>query len=84
LNHQGQFPAVTGVVQLGSWGFFGDAIKVIEKAQKDVNMPQSIQARFEGTAAAFRNSLDNECISARGHRDGLHRLACCMKATFIR
>jgi multidrug efflux pump len=32
------------------------------KIQKDLNMPASVQADFQGTAASFRNSLSNEPI----------------------
>jgi multidrug efflux pump len=34
----------------------------VEKVQKDLNMPASIQADFQGTAASFRNSLSNEAL----------------------
>ena len=38
----------------------GDATKVIEQAEKDINLPISIRTSFQGTAAAFRNSLTSE------------------------
>jgi len=38
----------------------GGAITAIEKAQKDLNMPASVQYGFQGTAAAFEGSLSNE------------------------
>src|SRR5581483_4705035 len=38
----------------------GDAVQAIENAQKDIGLPQSIRATFQGTAAAFQNSLANE------------------------
>ena len=38
----------------------GGAITAIEKAQKDLNMPASVQYGFQGTAASFQGSLSNE------------------------
>ena len=40
----------------------GGAISSIDKLQKDMNMPASLQAAFQGTAAAFKNSLSNEAL----------------------
>ena len=37
----------------------GGAISAITKVQKDMHMPASLQADFQGTAASFRNSLSN-------------------------
>ncbi|MGC2422652.1 MAG: efflux RND transporter permease subunit [Candidatus Acidiferrales bacterium] len=60
INHQGQFPVVTISFNLAPNSSLGDAADAIEKAQKDMNMPLSIQAAFQGTAAAFLASLTNE------------------------
>jgi multidrug efflux pump len=60
ITHQGQFPAVTVSFNLAPNAALGEAITAITKAQKDMNMPPSIQADFQGTAASFRNSLSNE------------------------
>jgi multidrug efflux pump len=38
----------------------GSAIAAIDKAQKDLHMPATIQSGFQGTAAAFQGSLSNE------------------------
>jgi multidrug efflux pump len=38
----------------------GTAISTIDALQKGMNMPPSVQADFQGTAASFRNSLSNE------------------------
>jgi multidrug efflux pump len=40
----------------------GEAITAIDKVQKEMNMPASLQADFQGTAASFRNSLSNEAL----------------------
>ena len=60
INHQGQFPAVTVSFNLAPNAALGGAITAIEKVQKDLNMPASIQYGFQGTAASFEGSLSNE------------------------
>ena len=60
INHQGQFPAITVSFNLAENASLGDAISVVEKVQKDMHMPASVQAAFQGTAASFQASLTNE------------------------
>jgi len=60
INHQGQFPAVTISFNLAPGAALGEATKAIEAAQKELNMPLSVQASFQGTAQAFIASLTNE------------------------
>ena len=60
ISHQGQFPAVTVSFNLAPDAALGGAITAIEKAQKKLNMPASVQYGFQGTAAAFEGSLSNE------------------------
>jgi multidrug efflux pump len=60
INHQGQFPAITVSFNLAPNGALGNAIKVVDKLQKDMHMPPSVQADFQGTAASFRDSLSSE------------------------
>jgi multidrug efflux pump len=60
ITHQGQFPSVTVSFNLASGAALGGAIDSITKVQKDMHMPASLQADFQGTAASFRNSLSNE------------------------
>jgi len=60
INHQGQFPAVTVSFNLAPNAALGGAITAIEKVQKDLNMPASVQYGFQGTAASFQGSLSNE------------------------
>jgi multidrug efflux pump len=60
INHQGQFPAVTVSFNLAPNAALGGAITAIEKAQKSLNMPASVQRGFQGTAASFESSLSNE------------------------
>jgi len=60
INHQGQFPAITVSFNLAPNAALGNAITAVDKAQKDMHMPPSLQAGFQGTAASFTNSLANE------------------------
>jgi multidrug efflux pump len=60
VNHEGQFPAVTISFDLASGYSLGDAVSAIEQAREEIGMPASIEASFQGTAAAFRASLKNE------------------------
>jgi multidrug efflux pump len=60
INHQGQFPAVTISFNLAPQTSLGGAISAVEKVQQELNMPPSLRADFQGTAAAFKNSLSNE------------------------
>jgi multidrug efflux pump len=57
ITHQGQFPAITVSFNLAPSAALGGAITEITKVQKDMHMPASLQADFQGTAASFRNSL---------------------------
>jgi len=59
VNHQGQFPVVTVSFNLAPHASLGEAVEAIEKARQELGMPASIQASFQGTAAAFRDSLTN-------------------------
>jgi multidrug efflux pump len=60
VNHQGQFPVVTLSFNLAPGKSLGDATKAIERAEKEVGLPPSVNTAFQGTAAAFRNSLSSE------------------------
>ncbi|HET6180813.1 MAG TPA: multidrug efflux RND transporter permease subunit [Candidatus Sulfotelmatobacter sp.] len=59
-NHQGQFPVVTLSFNLAPGASLGDATKAIQEAEKEIQLPASIHAAFQGTAAAFQNSLASE------------------------
>jgi multidrug efflux pump len=60
VNHQGQFPVVTLSFNLAPGASLGEATKAIQQAEKDILLPASIHASFQGTAAAFQNSLSSE------------------------
>jgi multidrug efflux pump len=60
INHQGQFPVVTLSFNLAAGVSLGEATKAIDAAEQQIGLPASIQTSFQGTAAAFRNSLSSE------------------------
>ncbi|PYX22652.1 MAG: multidrug transporter subunit MdtB [Acidobacteria bacterium] len=60
INHQGQFPVVTISFNLAPRVSLGQATKAIDQAEHDINLPASIHTSFQGTAAAFQNSLSSE------------------------
>jgi multidrug efflux pump len=53
---------VTLSFNLAPGAALGDAVNAINKIKNDLNMPPSVQGTFQGTAAAFQNSLANEPI----------------------
>jgi multidrug efflux pump len=60
VNHQGQFPAVTISFNLAPGASLGAATRVIEQTELDMRMPATIHGSFQGTAAAFQDSLSSE------------------------
>ena len=60
ITHQGQFPATTLSFNLAPGISLGHAVKAIQQAEKEIGLPPSIHASFQGTAAAFQSSLKNE------------------------
>lgn len=60
INHQGQFPVVTVSFNLAPGIALGQAVDAIARTKNELELPQSIQAGFQGTAQAFQASLKNE------------------------
>jgi multidrug efflux pump len=60
VNRQGQFPVVTISFNLAPKASLGDATTAIDQVRQSLNMPLSVQAAFQGTAASFEASLKNE------------------------
>jgi multidrug efflux pump len=59
-NHSGQFPSSTISFNLQRGTALGDVVPRIEQVSAELGMPASIQGRFQGTAQAFRDALDNQ------------------------
>jgi len=62
VNHQGQVPSVTISFNLAPGISLGEATDAIEKAERTIGFPQTIQASFQGTAAAFQDSRSNMLV----------------------
>ena len=62
INHQGQFPVVTLSFNLAPGVSLGEAVNGINAAKRDLGLPPSMQATYQGTAQAFLASLSNEPI----------------------
>jgi multidrug efflux pump subunit AcrB len=62
VNHQSQFPSVTISFNLAPGVALGQATQAIEKVESSIGFPATIQASFQGTAAAFKDSLSSELV----------------------
>ncbi|MGA2346704.1 MAG: efflux RND transporter permease subunit, partial [Candidatus Sulfotelmatobacter sp.] len=62
VNHQGQVPSVTISFNLAPGISLGQATDAIQDAQRTIGFPPTIQASFQGTAAAFQDSLSSQKI----------------------
>jgi len=62
INHQAQFPVVTLSFNLASGASLGAAVDHIREATKEIGLPASVEATFQGTAHAFESSLANESL----------------------
>jgi hydrophobe/amphiphile efflux-1 (HAE1) family protein len=62
VNHQGQVPSVTISFNLAPGVSLGQATDAIENAERTIGFPPTIQASFQGTAAAFQSSLSSQKI----------------------
>ena len=59
VNHQGQYPAVTLTFNLAPNVALGDAVTALEQVQREMNLPSSIHATFQGTAQDFQTAKKN-------------------------
>ena len=59
VNHAGQIPAITIAFDLPPGRALSDAVTGIRDAAEKIEMPDSIQGNFQGTAAAFEDSTKN-------------------------
>jgi hydrophobe/amphiphile efflux-1 (HAE1) family protein len=62
VNHQGQFPSVTLSFNLPPKVSIGEAVTAIQQATRELQLPASIAASFQGSAQAFQNSLSSTPI----------------------
>ncbi len=57
ISHVGQLPAATISFNLAPGKSLSDAVRVVEQAQRDLQAPETLLGRFQGTAQAFESSL---------------------------
>lgn len=62
VNHQGQFPSVTISFNLAPGTAIGQAVGAIQKVEKELSPPLSLQTGFQGNAQAFGASLSSTPI----------------------
>jgi hydrophobe/amphiphile efflux-1 (HAE1) family protein len=62
VNHQGQFPSVTISFNLQPGTAIGQATSAIQKIEKELGKPLSLQTSFQGNAQAFGQSLSTTPI----------------------
>jgi multidrug efflux pump len=56
VNHQGIFPAITISFNLALGSSLGPAVEHIQEATREIGMPPTVHATFQGTAQAFQDS----------------------------
>ncbi|HEX7385569.1 MAG TPA: efflux RND transporter permease subunit, partial [Burkholderiaceae bacterium] len=59
LNHVAQFPAATISFNLAPGASLGQAVDAIRAEERALDLPASIETRFQGAALAFQASLAN-------------------------
>jgi HAE1 family hydrophobic/amphiphilic exporter-1 len=59
VNHQGQFPSVTLSFNLLPGTAIGQAVGAIQRIEKELGKPLSLQTSFQGNAQAFGQSLSS-------------------------
>ena len=62
VNHQGQLPAVTISFDLAPGYALSDAVSTINRVQRQINLPATVQTSFQGTAQAFQQSTQGTAI----------------------
>jgi multidrug efflux pump len=62
IEHQGQFPVVTISFNLAPNRSLNQAVAAVERVQSRLEMPASVQASFQGTAAAYKAIGSNEAL----------------------
>jgi multidrug efflux pump len=62
VNHQGIFPSITLSFNLAPGASLGPAVEHIEEARRQLGVPNTVHASFQGTAQAFQDSLSNQPI----------------------
>jgi len=62
VNHQGFFPAITLSFNLAPGASLGPAVVHVEAARRELAVPATVHATFQGTAQAYQDSLSNQPV----------------------
>lgn len=62
IHHLGQFPSATLSFNLAPHQSLGSAVAQIEQAAQQLNMPASVEMRFQGAARAYQKSLSSTLL----------------------
>jgi multidrug efflux pump len=62
VNHQSFFPSVTLSFNLAPGVALSDAVTKIQAVEREIRMPSSVRASFQGTAQAFQASLATQPV----------------------
>jgi multidrug efflux pump len=62
INHIGQFPAAAISFNLAPGYSLGHAVDAIQRVERDMGLPASVQTEFQGAAASFRDSLSSTLL----------------------
>ncbi|HEY1467971.1 MAG TPA: multidrug efflux RND transporter permease subunit [Candidatus Acidoferrum sp.] len=62
VNHQGIFPSITLSFNLVPGASLGPAVEHVEEARRQLGVPSTVHASFQGSAQAFQDSLSNQVV----------------------
>jgi len=60
VDHENALPAVTLSFNLAPGVSLGDAVQQVDAAEREMNLPATVQTRFAGTAQVFQDSLKGQ------------------------
>ncbi len=62
VNHQGQFPSITMSFNTAPGVALGPAVDAIHRVEREIGLPASVRATFQGSAQAFSSSLASQPV----------------------
>jgi HAE1 family hydrophobic/amphiphilic exporter-1 len=62
VNHLGQLPSATLSFNLAPGYALSDAVSAIDRVKKQIDLPQTVQASFQGAAQAYQSSTGSTAI----------------------
>src|SRR6516165_3153930 len=62
VNHQGIFPAITLSFNLAPGASLGPAVEHIEAGRRELKVPSTVHATFQGTAQAYQDSQATQIV----------------------